>query len=68
LRGNPGSTVKVKVENIVGEVIFSRFYAFLKACKDNFAACRPIIRVDGCFLKRKYDGGLLTTVGRDDND
>ena len=68
LRGNPSSIVKVKVKNIDGEVIFSRFYACLKACKDSFVACRPIIGVDGFFLKGKYGGELLTTVGRDDND
>jgi len=68
LRGNLGSTLKVKVENIDGEVIFSRFYACLKACKYSFAACRPIIGVDGCFLKGKYGRELLTTVGRYVND
>ena len=68
LRGNLGSTMKVKVENIDGEVIFSRFYACLKGCKDSFAACRPIIGVDDCFLKGKYGGELLTAVGRDGND
>ena len=31
-------------------------------------SCRPIIGVDGCFLKGKYGGELLTTVGRDGND
>ena len=68
MRGNLGSTVKVKVENINGEVIFSRFYACLKACKDSFVACRLIIGVNGCFLKGKYGGKLLTTIGRDGND
>ena len=38
LRTNPGSTIKLNVENIEGEVIFKRFYACLKACKDSFTS------------------------------
>jgi hypothetical protein len=41
----------------------------LAACKDGFkVACRPVIGLDGCFLKGYYKGILLTTVGRDPND
>ncbi|XP_017438397.1 uncharacterized protein LOC108344468 [Vigna angularis] len=66
LKTNPGTTVQIKVDNINGEVIFQRFYACLKACKDSFICCRPIIGLDGCFLKGKYGGELLTAVGRDE--
>ncbi|WVY98561.1 hypothetical protein V8G54_030712 [Vigna mungo] len=68
LKTNPGTTVQIKVDNINGEVIFQRFYACLKACKDIFVCCRPIIGLDGCFLKGKYGGELLTIVGRDGNE
>ncbi|XP_014496535.1 uncharacterized protein LOC106758121 [Vigna radiata var. radiata] len=68
LKTNSGSTVQIKVDNINGEVIFQRFYACLKACKDSFASCRPIVGLDECFLKTKYGGELLTTVGRDGNE
>ncbi|XP_052736612.1 uncharacterized protein LOC108320266 [Vigna angularis] len=68
LERNPGSTVKVHVENNEGELIFKRFYCCLKACKDSFVCCRPIIGLDGAFLKGKYGGELLTAVGRDGND
>ncbi|WVY91580.1 hypothetical protein V8G54_037094 [Vigna mungo] len=68
LKTNPGTTVQIKVDNINGEVIFQRFYACLKACKDSFVCCRPIIWLDGCFLKGKYGGEVLTTVGRDGNE
>jgi len=44
------------------------FYSCLKACKDSFVFCRPIIGLDGCFLKGKYGGELLSAVGRDVND
>ncbi|XP_014495011.1 uncharacterized protein LOC106756927 [Vigna radiata var. radiata] len=68
LKTNPGSTIQIKVDNINGEVIFQRFYACLKACKDSFVSCRPIVGLDGCFLKTKYGGELLTAVGRDGNE
>ncbi|BAT96017.1 hypothetical protein VIGAN_08288300 [Vigna angularis var. angularis] len=51
LRSNPGSTVKVHVEPNEDTPIFKRLYVCLKACKDNFVSCRPIIGLDGCFLK-----------------
>jgi len=68
LRTNPGSTVKIKVEEVNGELIFRRFYACLKACKDSFTSCRPFIGLDGCFLKGKYGWELLTAIGRDGNE
>jgi len=64
----PGSTIKIKVENDNDETIFQRFYSCLKACKDSFVFCRPIIGLDGYFLKGKYGGELLSVVGRNAND
>ena len=68
LRSNPGSTVKFHVDENEGNPIFKRLYVGLKACKGSFFCCRPTIGVDGCFLKGKYGGKLLTAVGRDGND
>ncbi|XP_052734198.1 uncharacterized protein LOC128196726 [Vigna angularis] len=68
LRCNPGSTVQIKVDFHNGDPIFQRMYVCLKACKDSFISCRPIICLDGCFLKGVYKGELLTVVGRDPND
>jgi len=48
--------------------VFGRFYTCFKACKDAFVLCRPFIGLDGCFLKGKYGGELLTVVARDAND
>jgi len=67
-RSNPGSTIKLKVEDHDGAKIFQRFYVCLKACKDSFVSCRSIIGLDGCFLKRRFSGELLTAVARDAND
>jgi len=68
IRSNPGSTAKVKVEENNGQPIFMRLYICLKACKDSINSCRPIIGLDGCFLKGKYGGELLVAIGRDAND
>jgi len=67
-RSNPGSTIKLKVEDHDGAKIFQRFYVCLKACKDSFVSCRSIIGLDGCFLKGRFSGELLTVVARDAND
>ena len=40
----------------------------LKACANGIQHCRPLISLDGCFLKRKYEGQLLVAVGIDAND
>ncbi|XP_014506494.1 uncharacterized protein LOC106766266 [Vigna radiata var. radiata] len=68
LTRNPGSTVQVKVELNEDGPIFRRLYVCLKACKDNFVSCRPIIGLDGAFLKGIYGGEMLIAVGRDAND
>ncbi|WVZ26151.1 hypothetical protein V8G54_004695 [Vigna mungo] len=70
LRSNPRSTVKVSVNLDANEEnrIFKRLYVCLKACKVSFISCRPIIGLDGCFLKGKYGGELLSAIGRDGND
>jgi hypothetical protein len=45
---------------------FQRLYMFLAACKDGFRqACRPVIGVDGCFLKGCYRGQLFAAFLRD---
>ncbi|KAK8663441.1 hypothetical protein V6N13_083260 [Hibiscus sabdariffa] len=66
LRGrNPGTTIICKLDNRV----FERIYICLQACKDGFkASCRPIISIDGYFLKGHFQGYLLAAVGIDAND
>jgi hypothetical protein len=49
--------------------IFSTLYMSLDACKRGFlSACRPIICLDGCHIKTKFGGQILTAVGIDPND
>nr|KYP42750.1 Sporozoite surface protein 2 [Cajanus cajan] len=79
IRSNPGSTVKVKVDgnedcenNVEGPSrvlpTFQRMYICFQGCKESFLKCRPIIGLDGCFLKGYYGGQILAAVGRDPNE
>ena len=46
-----------------------RLYVSLAAMKKSFLeGCRPIIGVDGCFLKGLFKGQLLSAVARDGNN
>ena len=36
--------------------------------KGRKASCRPIIGLDGCFLKTKFKGELLAALGRYGNE
>jgi hypothetical protein len=68
---NRGSSMFLKVDRPTMELppTFQRLYMSLAACKEGFMeACRPVIGVDGCFLKGHFKGQLLAAVGRDPND
>ncbi|XP_022861085.1 uncharacterized protein LOC111381527 [Olea europaea var. sylvestris] len=64
-RTNSVSTVIIAhVENV-----FRGIYIYIEACKRGFLlGCRHCVSIDGCFLKGKYDGQLLATIGVDTND
>jgi len=69
LRSNPGSIVRIKCA--VGDAgpVFQRIYVCFNACKREFATtCRPLIGLDGCFLKGMYAGHLLPAIGKDGNN
>jgi hypothetical protein len=75
LRSNPGSTVQLEVETVDGaeendqsKHIFQRLHICYKGCKESFKRCRPIIGLDGCFLKGPYGRQLLVAIGRDPNE
>ncbi|XP_019087287.1 PREDICTED: uncharacterized protein LOC109127218 [Camelina sativa] len=69
---NPGSTAIVDtIPNDDGEVVtdvFKRFYVCLGAMKQGFYYCRPIIGIDGTFLKHAVKGCLLTAIAHDANN
>ena len=48
---------------------FQRLYVCYEAQKVGFVSgCRPIIGLDGCFLKGLYGGQVLAAIGRDGNE
>ncbi|XP_059438654.1 uncharacterized protein LOC132171372 [Corylus avellana] len=68
---NSGSCVVMKVDrpNLILPPKFGRLYVCLAAMKKGFLeGCRPIIGVDGCFIKGPFKGQLLSAVGRDGNN
>jgi hypothetical protein len=70
-RTNIGSCIMMKLERPIPDLPakFQRLYFSLSAMKIGFmSGCRPIIGLDGCFLKGPYKGQLLTAVSRDANN
>ncbi|XP_025617130.1 uncharacterized protein [Arachis hypogaea] len=69
-RTNPGSTARLDVIPQPKSLpLFDRLYISLDACKKGFIeGCRPLIGLDGCFLKGYYGGQLLSAVGQDGNN
>ncbi|GAV61336.1 hypothetical protein CFOL_v3_04863 [Cephalotus follicularis] len=68
---NLGSTIILESERVTPEegTVFTRFYICFVACKQGWlAGCRPIISLDGCFLKTMYKGELVVAAGRDGNN
>ena len=71
LRSNPNNTVKISTTRLQegDPPRFQRMYicyaGLKKAWKEN---CRPILGLDGCFLKTVCGGQLLSAVGRDGNN
>ncbi|XP_073123411.1 uncharacterized protein [Henckelia pumila] len=68
-RSDEGATIILKLnEDDEGVSRFQRLYICFTACRVGFKDfCRRVIGVDGCFLKGKYGGQLLTAVGLDPN-
>ena len=61
----------MKVERLLLDhpACFHKLYFSLTAMKKGFrAGCRPIIGLDGCFLKGPYKGYLLSVISIDDNN
>ncbi|XP_072052701.1 uncharacterized protein [Arachis hypogaea] len=70
LTSNSGSTVQVGVIPMPeGPPQFERFYVCLDACKKGFkVGCRPMIGLDGTFLKTLHGGQILTACAQDANN
>ncbi|XP_031095038.1 uncharacterized protein LOC115999322 [Ipomoea triloba] len=71
LNSNPGSTIKIKTSRVVENApcTFQRIYVCFGALKRGFAqGCRKVVGLDGCFLKGKLKGEILSAVSRDANN
>lgn len=67
LRTNPGTTFEILAPGVPPR--FDRLYICIDACKRGFlAGCRPLIAIDGCFLKGYHRGQLLSAVAQDGNN
>ncbi|KAL5574783.1 hypothetical protein UlMin_016482 [Ulmus minor] len=70
-RSNPGSTVRMKCRTVQGDdnLHFQRLYICLGGLKAGWmAGCRPILGLDGCFIKGHHKGQLLAAVAMDGNN
>ncbi|XP_074336967.1 uncharacterized protein LOC141674144 [Apium graveolens] len=71
LQINPRNTVKISTTrlNETDTPKFRRLYVCYHALKEGWKlGCRPVIGLDGCFLKTVCGGQLLSAVGRDGNN
>jgi len=69
MRSNPDSTVRIKCAVRDAGPMFERIYVCFNACKRAFViTCRPLIGLNGCFLKGMYAGHLLAAIGKDGNN
>ncbi|XP_076940767.1 uncharacterized protein LOC143610083 [Bidens hawaiensis] len=73
LKANPGSFIKLDVEPCANPNLktrqFRRIYVCYAALVKGFKLLgREILGLDGCFMKGKYPGQILTAVGTDGNN
>jgi hypothetical protein len=74
-RSNPGSKLFLTTNQIKEHTDpepkehLATLYWSYDACKRGFLeGCRPFICLDGCHIKTRYKGNLLTAIGIDPND
>ncbi|XP_012857593.1 PREDICTED: uncharacterized protein LOC105976877 [Erythranthe guttata] len=65
-RTNPGSIFHLEVDDVKN--IFRRCFFAFGACLVGFKICRPVVMIDGTFLKGKHGGILLSAVGKDGDE
>jgi hypothetical protein len=74
-RSNPGSKIFLSTNKVKGpadlvpkEHLATLYWSY-DGCKRGFLkGCRPLICLDGCHIKTRYKGQLLTAVAIDPND
>lgn len=61
-KSNPGSHVVLQTDPVTCQ--FRRFFICYEACIYGFKYCRPMLFLDGTFLKSKYRGVMLAATGK----
>ncbi|XP_016192018.1 uncharacterized protein LOC107632893 [Arachis ipaensis] len=66
LKCSPGSTVRITTishPNPAEDPTFDKMYICLYGCKNGFRmGCRPLIGLDGAFLKTRFSGQILAAI------
>ncbi|XP_012831333.1 PREDICTED: uncharacterized protein LOC105952335 [Erythranthe guttata] len=65
-RTNPGSIFNLDIDE--SKRIFRRCFFAFAACLVGFKSCRPVVMLDGTFLKGKHKGILLSAIGKDGDE
>ncbi|XP_038693818.1 uncharacterized protein LOC119991542 [Tripterygium wilfordii] len=71
IHSNPGTTVSLLTDRQDENQppVFKAFYCCFKSCKEGILnGCRPVLGIDGCFLKGLVKEEMLTAIGRDGNN
>ncbi|XP_074355322.1 uncharacterized protein LOC141694472 [Apium graveolens] len=71
IKNNPKNTCKIMTNMVTNDSVntFKRIYICYEALKQGWKlGCKPILGIDGCFLKNVCGGQLLSAVGRDANN
>ncbi|XP_010555886.1 PREDICTED: uncharacterized protein LOC104825280 [Tarenaya hassleriana] len=68
-RSNPNIITEIGTKMEKDVEVFDRFYICFDVLRDSWKkCCRPVIGLDGCFLKWELKGELLAAIGRDANN
>ena len=70
-RSNKDSSIVIAVNKPSLQVLptLERIYVYFDGCKKGFVkCCRPLIGLDGCFLKGTHCGQLLVAIAKDGNN
>ncbi|CAL5395991.1 unnamed protein product [Camellia sinensis] len=65
MENNPHSYVNLDFDQQTGR--FVRYFIAFRACIDGFNGCRPLLFLDGTFLKGRFKGTLLAATAKDGN-
>ncbi|KAL7215301.1 hypothetical protein ACSBR1_027465 [Camellia fascicularis] len=65
MQNNPRSYIDLDFEQQTGR--FVRYFISFRVCIDGFNNCRPLLFLDGTFLKGRFKGTLLAATAKDRN-